>query len=234
MVRASLARLALLASFLPLAAGCFDPKVVSGGFACNPDDNPSCPTGYLCVDNRCVNGTPPVRVEKTGPAYAGQHTDPGLMTTADCPDESLEPNDGPTLPDGKPVIVMATPDATNTPKLTKMSICPKGANPATKRHDVDYFRIDVGAGVATVMAELFYDITYGDLDVAVLDAGGTMLGSDGTAMSNGCATGPVATAGTYFIVVVGANDLDVNRYDLRVTTYTKITSCPTVGDMGAP
>ena len=101
--------------------------------------------------------------------------------------------------------------------------------------DVDYFRIDVGSGVATVMAELFYDITYGDLDVAVLDAGGTMLGSDGTAVSNGCATGPVATAGTYFIVVVGANDLDVNRYDLRVTTYTKITTCPTTpSDMGAP
>ena len=79
---------------------------------------------------------------------------------------------------------MATPDATNTPKLTKMAICPKGANPTTKRHDVDYFRIDVGAGVATVMAELFYDITYGDLDVAVLDAGGTMLGSDGTAVTN--------------------------------------------------
>jgi hypothetical protein len=173
-----------------------------------------------------------LRVEKTGPVYMGQHTDPGLATTGDCPDESLEPNDGATLPDGKPVLVMAPPDVV-TAKLTKMSICPKGPNPATKRHDVDYFRVDVGAGVATVMAEVFYDITYGDLDVAVLDAGGTVLGSDGTATTDACATGAVAGAGTYFVVVVGANDVDVNRYDLRVRTLSKIATCAGVsGDMG--
>jgi hypothetical protein len=225
------ARLALLAS-LPLLAGCFAPKIVSGGFACNPDDVPACPAGFICVDNRCVDGTPPVRIDKTGAAYNGQHTDPGLDTTADCPDESLEPNDGPTLPDGKPILVMAPPD-TVTAKLTKMAICPKGLNPATKRHDVDYFRIDVGAGVATLMAEVFYDITYGDLDVGIFDAGGTLLGSDGTATTNACATGPVAAAGTYFVVVVGANDFDINRYDLRVRTFSKITTCA-AGDMGAP
>lgn len=230
MPRAALARLALLSTSLFTAAGCFSPKVVSGGFACNPDDMPACPSGYICVDNRCVNGTPPVRIDKSGPAYTGQHTDPGLDTTADCPDESLEPNDGPTLPDGKPVLVMAPPD-TLTAKLTKMAICPKGLNPATKRHDVDYFRIDIGAGVATLMAELFYDITYGDVDVGIFDAGGTLLGSDGTSTSNGCATAPVSGAGTYFVVVVGANDFDVNRYDLRVRTLSKITTCAP-SDMG--
>jgi hypothetical protein len=234
MPAAALARLALLLTSLLTTAGCFDPKVVSGGFVCNPDDTPACPLGFICVDDRCVNGTPPVRIEKMGAAYSGQHTDPGLATGADCPDESLEPNDGPTLPDGKPVLLMATPDAM-TAKLTKMAICPKGANPATKRHDVDYFRIDVGAGVATVMAELFYDITYGDLDVGILDAGGTLLGSDGTARSDACATGPVAGAGTFFVVVTGANDIDVNRYDLRVRTFTKIASCAApAADLGAP
>lgn len=222
--------LALLGSVL--LAGCYSPKVVSGGFVCDPSDNPACPTGYICVDNRCVNGTPPVRIAKSGPGYTGQHTDPGLDTTADCPDESLEPNDGATLPDGKPVLVMAPPD-TLTAKLTKMAICPKGLNPATKRHDVDYYRVDVGGGAATVMAELFYDITYGDVDVGIFDAGGTLLGSDGTEVSNGCATAPVGGAGTYFVVVVGANDVDVNRYDLRVRTFSKITSCAS-GDMGAP
>ena len=230
MIRAALARLALLSAPLLTAAGCFSPSVVSGGFACNPDDVPACPAGFICVDNRCVDGTPPVRIDKTGPAYTGQHTDPGLDTTADCPDESLEPNDGPTLPDGKPVLVIAPPD-TLTAKLTKMAICPKGLNPATKRHDVDYYRLDVGGGVATIMAELFYDITYGDVDVGIFDAGGTLLGSDGTAVSNGCATGPVAAAGTYFVVVVGANDVDVNRYDLRVRTFGKITTCAP-SDMG--
>ena len=234
MVRAALARLALLLGFgslLTIAPGCFSPKVVSGGFACNPDDVPACPVGYICVDDRCVNGTPPIRVEKTGDVYTGPHTDPGLDTTADCPDESLEPNDGATLPDGKPVLVMAPPDVV-TAKLTKMAICPKGLNAATKRHDVDYFRVDVGAGVATIMAEVFYDITFGDLDVAIVDGGGTVLGSDGTAATNACATGPVSGAGTYFVVVVGANDVDVNRYDLRVRTFSKITTCAANGDMG--
>ncbi|HEY2745400.1 MAG TPA: hypothetical protein VGL86_12275 [Polyangia bacterium] len=227
------ALLALLGSLL-FIGGCYHPKVVSGGFVCDPDDNPACPTGFICVDNRCVNGAPPVLVPKTGQSYSGQHTDPGLNTTADCPDESLEPNDGPLLPN-KPVLVMATPDAANTPKLTNMAICPTGPNPATKSHDVDFFRIDVDASVATIKAEVSYDITYGDLDVAILDAGGTMIGSDGTATSNACATGPVATAGTYFVVVVGANDLDVNRYDVRVSTYTKITTCAGAsGDMGSP
>ncbi len=232
MIRA-LARLALLASLLPFF-GCYHPKVVSGGFSCDPADNPACPDGFICVENRCVNGAPPVLVTKTGTAYSGQHTDPGLNTTADCPDESLEPNDGPVLPN-RPVIVMAVPDAANTPKLTNMAICPTGPNPATKSHDVDFFRIDVDAGVATIKAEVFYDITYGDLDVAILDAGGSMLGSDGTAVSNACATGAVANAGTYFVVVVGANDIDVNRYDLRVSTYSKITTCAAAAsDMGSP
>ena len=230
MIRAALARLALLSASLLTAAGCFSPSVVSGGFACNPDDMPACPAGFICVDNRCVDGTPPVRIDKTGPAYTGQHTDPGLDTAADCPDESLEPNDGPTLPDGKPVLVIAPPD-TLTAKLTKMAICPKGLNPATKRHDVDYYRLDVGGGVATIMAELFYEITYGDVDVGIFDAGGTLLGSDGTAVANGCATAPVAAAGTYFVVVVGASDVDVNHYDLRVRTFGKITTCAP-SDMG--
>jgi hypothetical protein len=227
----ALARLTLVSVSLFTLQGCFQPKVVSGGFACNPDDSPSCPSGYICVDNRCVNGTPPVRIDKTGAAWMGQHIDPGLATTADCPDESLEPNDGPTLPDGKPVLVMATPDAM-TAKLTKMAICPKGNRPTTQRHDVDYFRIDVGPTVATIMAEVFYDITYGDLDVGIFDAGGTLLGSDGSALPNACATGPVASPGTFFVVVVGANDLDVNNYDVRIRTFSKVTACAPPSDMG--
>jgi hypothetical protein len=135
-------------------------------------------------------------------------------------------------PDGTPVLVKAPPD-TVPAKLTNMAICPTGSNPATRRHDVDYYRVDVGAGVATIMAELFYDITYGDVDVGIFDAGGTLLGSDGTAVSNACATGPVSGPGTYFVVVVGANDVDVNRYDIRIRTLSKITSCA-ANDMGAP
>ncbi len=221
------------AALVPLlVAGCFSPAVQNGGFACNPSDNPPCPAGFICVGNRCIDGTPPVRIDKSGPAYTGPHVDPGLSTTADCPDESLEPNDGPTLPAGKPVLLTATPDVL-TPKLTNLAICPKGPRPETQRHDVDFYRVDVGAQVATVMAEVFYDITYGDVDVAILDAGGTLIGSDGTAVSNACATAPVAGAGTYFVVVVGAGDVDVNRYALRVRTLSKPAVCPSgAPDMG--
>ncbi|MDB4970535.1 MAG: hypothetical protein JWN44_6224 [Myxococcales bacterium] len=214
-----------------LASGCFKPAVTNGGFACAPDANPACPEGFICIDNRCINGVVPVRVAKTGESWMGQHTDPGLSTAADCPDSSLEPNDGPVPPDGKPIVVMTTLDQV-TPKTTKMSICPKGANATTRRHDVDYFRVEVPAGAAAVMAELFYDITYGDLDVAILDAGGSTLASDGTATTDACAVANVKASGTYYVVVVGAGDVDVNRYDVRVRTLSKPTACMTsVADM---
>jgi hypothetical protein len=209
-----------------LATGCFKPDITNGGFACAPDANPACPGGFICIDNRCINGIVPVRVAKTGAAYTGVHTDPGLAAASDCPDSSLEPNDGPVLPDGKPIVVVTTLDVV-TPKTTKMSICPKGLNATTKRHDVDYFRVDVPAGAAAVMAEVFYDITYGDLDVAILDAGGSMLASDGTATTDACAVTNVKASGIYYIVVVGGGDVDVNRYDLRVRTFTKPTACTT-------
>jgi len=217
--------------FLALLAGCYQPSVVNGGFACTADDSPPCPEGFICVDNRCINGTPPLVIAKSGPAWTGQHTDPGLATMQDCPDVSLEPNDGTALPDGRPVVVAVTPDA-DTAKLTKMAICPKGANPSTKRHDVDFFRVDVGNNVVGIMAKAFYEITYGDLDVGILDGGGRLLGSDGTARSDACATAKVDAAGTYFVVVTGANDVDVNRYDLQVRTFTKPTTCDSeAGDM---
>jgi hypothetical protein len=217
---------------LALVSGCYGPQVTNGGFACDPNDNPACPSGFICIDNRCINGTPPVRIDKTGPGYSGQHTDPGLATTADCPDESLEPNDGPGPPDGMPVLVQVTPD-TVTAKLTKMAICPKGQNPATRRHDVDFFRVDVGSGVSTIQADVYYDITYGDLDVGILDGGGALVGSDGTAVSNACATAKVTAPGVFYVVVTGANDFDVNNYELRVRTFTRSTTCATsTGDLG--
>lgn len=36
-------------------AGCWNPKVGNGGFACAPMDNPPCPTGYYCVDGLCLD-----------------------------------------------------------------------------------------------------------------------------------------------------------------------------------
>jgi hypothetical protein len=219
----------VLLALLPL--GCFNPDVSNGGFRCDPSAAEPCPVGFGCVNNRCTNGTPVVHIDKTGPAWMGQHTDPALETTADCPDESLEPNDGPALPAGQPIVVSVVPD-TVTARLTNMAICPKGANPPakTRRHDVDYFRVEVGPTVKTIMAELLYDIVYGDVDVGIVDANGALLSADGTAQSNACVTASVG-AGVYYVVAVGAYDLDVNHYDIRVRTFTRDTACVVAADM---
>lgn len=210
--------------------GCFDPNVQNGGFACMPGDHPACPAGFSCVNDRCIDDAVPVLIPKSGPRWEGQHADPGLATADACPDESLEPNDGTAPSAGQPIAVAVTPDAM-TAKLTKLAICPTGPNPATHRHDVDYFRVDASAGGAvTLMVELFYDIDYGDLDVGILDAGGTLLAGDGTALSNGCVTAPIGP-GVYYVVVAGAANLDVNHYELRVRSFTRPTTCDGPADM---
>ena len=35
------------------AAGCFNPDVKNGGFACSTTDNPPCPKGFFCVNGLC-------------------------------------------------------------------------------------------------------------------------------------------------------------------------------------
>jgi hypothetical protein len=47
--------LALLAAVGPLVAGCWGPDIQSGAFACEPGDDPPCPTGFYCVNQRCVD-----------------------------------------------------------------------------------------------------------------------------------------------------------------------------------
>jgi hypothetical protein len=37
-----------------LAAACWNPRVTNGGFVCAPSDNPPCPSGFFCVNARCV------------------------------------------------------------------------------------------------------------------------------------------------------------------------------------
>jgi hypothetical protein len=217
---------ALLVAAL-LASGCYDPHLRSGGFACDPVDQPACPAGQVCVDGRCAAPDappPPLHVAKTGAAYMGQRVDPGLTSASDCPAASLEPDDGTGGVAGQPVVVPAAPDAT-TAKLTNLAICPTGPNAATGAHDVDWYRVDATAGGAvSLVAEVFYEITYGDLDVAIVDANGTHLAEDGTAQSNACAAATIGP-GVYYVVVVGAGDTDVNHYELRVRTYSKPTGC---------
>ncbi|HEY7955992.1 MAG: hypothetical protein ACHQ17_05985 [Polyangia bacterium] len=225
---------------LPLA-GCYNPQLFkpdgTGGFFCHSDDNPACPDGTMCVVmpaggtmGRCMPpaggmmGGGPVQIPKTG-SYTGPQNDPMLATLMSCPDSSLEPNDDPASAISAPNPV---PDMT-TPKITKMAICPTGPNPATGLHDVDFFKISgkmLPSGTLTLKANVFYDVSYGDLDVAILDSTGSMLASDGSSVSNGCVAASIqGGSGDYYVVVVGANNKDVNRYDIRIASFSTAQTC---------
>jgi len=253
-------RALILASLLAvglagLAASCYNPTLQTGpglGYYCHPEDVPACPSGQECMQKgsefRCV--TPGVvggggdggggdnLIPKTGAPYTGSHNDPGLVDVKSCPDNTpqLEPNDSAsTAVDLTTGSLSPKPD-TSPGKLTMLSICPKGNRPDTMRHDVDYFKIDtsmLSQSQLTLMAEIFYDISYGDLDVAIFDSDGKLKSADGTAVTNGC-TAATLQPGVYYVVIAGAGDVDVNRYDMRVRTFSMSRSCPTPGspDMG--
>jgi hypothetical protein len=164
-------------------------------------------------------------IPKTGAPYTGPQADPLLGDATQCPDANLEPNDGPA-PDGHPLAFTPTPDQP-TPKIVKLAICPTGNSPHTGKHDVDWFVVDntTGPSSLTLMAEIFYDITYGDLDVAILDSALHVLAVDGSAQTNGCAAALISQ-GRYYVVVAGANGVDSNRYEALIRTFSTAKSCP--------
>jgi hypothetical protein len=224
--------------------GCYKPVLESPGYYCNPDDVPACPAGQECRTGpggyRCFNtgggggggdggGGGGGTIPKTGAPYTGTKNDPGLAMLSQCPDNTpqLEPNDtGTAAVDLTNGSLKPTPD-TSPGKLTMLSICPKGNRPDTGKHDVDYFKVDTSAlssSQLTLMAEIFYDISYGDLDVAIFDEDGNLKSADGSAITNGCTAASLAP-GVYYVVVAGAGNTDVNRYDMRVRTFSMSRSC---------
>lgn len=60
-------------------AGCFNPHVQSGGFACSMTDNPPCPAGYHCVDGLCLDhaAVPGAGVDMSGGGTGGNGADQG-------------------------------------------------------------------------------------------------------------------------------------------------------------
>src|SRR5262245_7628892 len=227
----SMIRALLLASLV--AAGCYNPALPPIGYYCHPEDDPACPMGSVCMQAmgayRCVatvgmntdGGMLSGTIPKTGLPYTGTKNDPGLNTLKDCPDNDprLEPNDGTsTAVDLTNSSLSPKPDM-QVGKLTMMSICPKGPRPDTNFHDIDYYKVDTSTfgttGTLTIMAEVFYDISYGDLDVGIFDSTGRLLAGDGSSMTNACTVASIGS-GVYYVVVAGANNVDVNRYDMRV------------------
>jgi hypothetical protein len=188
---------------------------------------PDLSTTFSVLDLSVVGTSGNLSITKTGPPYTGSHTDPGLTDASQCPDANLEPNDGPD-PTGHPLSFTPVPDQV-TPKIVKLAICPNGPNPlvAGGQHDQDWFKIDFTTGLvqSTLMAEVFYDISMGDLDVAILDKNGNLLSVDGTAVTNACVSAFV-TNSVYYVVVTGANNVDVNRYDILIRAFSTPKTCP--------
>jgi hypothetical protein len=51
--RAAILTAALVVCAVAQLAGCFNPTVEDGGFSCDPNDVPPCPTGLFCVGGIC-------------------------------------------------------------------------------------------------------------------------------------------------------------------------------------
>ena len=188
-----------------------------------------------CDDMNPRCSVPDLRVEqKAGiitksEVYNGAKLDPQLKTLSACPDyntdsaQSLEPNDSISTAS---VPTFSVPPDQSTPTLTNLAICPTGNNPLTGAHDIDYFRVDLSSfpDVKSLVASITYQVAYGDLDVAILNASGAQLSADGTASDNGCTTA-VVTATTYYVLVAGAGNVDVNNYTLDLHSYSTSTGC---------
>jgi hypothetical protein len=190
----------------------------------------SCQNAVNAVNDWCGSSsqadmarvTTSVTIPKEGPAFTGQKTPPAYGDLSSCPDSQIEPNDTFSTALG----FSPMPDQP-TAKIIKLAICPSGNNPLAGAHDVDWYKIDYSGESATyhLVAQIFYDIQLGDLDLAVYDGSGNRVTYDGTSVSNGCAAATL-TPGVYYVVVVGANHVDVGPYEILLKTYSAPQACP--------
>jgi hypothetical protein len=73
---------AFLAAFLGgfLGAGCYRPDVANGGYSCSVE-RPDCPSGFVCVGNRCV--------DESGPLDSGPSTEPDDLSMSANPSADM-------------------------------------------------------------------------------------------------------------------------------------------------
>jgi hypothetical protein len=81
----------LLIACFPALGGCFHPTIENGGFACDPQYVPACPSGFFCVDGRCRTSPNPVDgggVAGGGGGGGGGDTSGGDLATSEPADMS--------------------------------------------------------------------------------------------------------------------------------------------------
>jgi hypothetical protein len=199
------------AAFAPLVllAGCFNPDLGETPFRCAPTGK-ECPDGYRCNDKQiCVRED---MKEDAGPTEAHIPTDADLLpskeglvyldghppqSSAGCKDEASEPNN-----------TMDT--ATKIPGaglIPGWEICYPG--------DVDHYAVTRKIGDKLAVKIKFFHKN-GDLDAALLDPAGMVIGQSRSEDDNeqlGLST--VTKDGTYTIGVYGFGTA-TNTYDLEL------------------
>jgi hypothetical protein len=148
---------------------------------------------------------------------------------------ALEPNDMPGTAITLSNPLMADPPATYMG--SPYEICPDRTAPSVP--DVDVFKFKLSSP-AKVIAEVRYQVTFGDLDVALFRMAkdpDTMMDmpqrvlTDLTANNNGCIEANNLMAGTYYVVVRGTTTPEkpgvysMNNYSIRVYTTAGSASC---------
>jgi hypothetical protein len=136
-------QLAGLLMSLTFFAGCFGPRIESGAFACDPEDDPPCPSGFSCFDGRCVTGAADVRVSEPRDLGddAGASHDLGVVGGGDLAggaDLAHAPHDL-TVP-----LDLATPPDLTPPPDLATGMCGHAGAPCTTIQDCcsQYCRTD--------------------------------------------------------------------------------------------
>jgi hypothetical protein len=112
-----------------VGAGCFNPSIRDGGFACTNTADGQCPDGYYCVNGRCQSNPNPVtQIPSYDFSMAAPAVDmsmPQQMTSKDMAHSAMADMSKPTMTVdmAKPVV----PDMTMPVNTCAHKICRSGA-----------------------------------------------------------------------------------------------------------
>lgn len=197
------------------AASCYNPDfdndtpfkcsaqytVCPDGFTCNQ-------TTWLCTrDSGGTDGTngggSALSISKTG-SYMGTQVAPGMPPCKDMEDHSS---------------FSKAFDFNKTGRLKDWQICPAG--------NTDLYKFVVPDNTCARVS-LYYSINKGDLDLAIYDSNqkATSYVDSDFNHDNACVVVPVS--GTYYALVAGAYNHDVNDYEIQIDQEAATNgACPT-------
>ncbi len=197
--------------------GCYDTgDLGEAPYKCSKSQ-PECPDGYVCqtapmpmkTANRCVKGgasANPLTIPKVG-LYHGLRKNPQL-TVGNCPDRlaGIDPSE---------TLAEAARNFDSGAQFDGLAACPGG--------DVDVFAVELQPNEYAKVV-IHYQIAYGDLDVALYDADGTLLTQDADFTRDDSCVASSKPGGPIYAVVAAAPE-DQNRYWFQVTRGPSQFSC---------